>query len=70
MPVRGAASPRGETRVGLRCGREGVLLVDAHPGVDRPGITVVAVYPVVVADPREARLCELAGGQLAGGERA
>ena len=40
------------------CG-ERVVLVHAHPGVDRPRVTLVAVRSVPLANPREAGLDEL-----------
>ena len=56
--------------VGLPGGGEGVLLVDAHPGVDRGRVPLVAVCPVAVADARQARLNELRCRERPVGEQA
>ena len=63
---RRARRPRRAARRRVRRRRERVLLVDAHPGVDRVGIAVVAVRAVPLADPREAGLDELARGERRG----
>ena len=63
-----AVPPHGRLAQALvreRGGRERVLLVDAHPGVDRAGVTVVAVRAVDLADPIEQRAGHFSGGDLA-----
>ncbi len=70
-PDRDAAQPRqriareGARVVGLRRGGQGLLLVDAHPGVDGGAIAVVAVGAVALVDAREAGSRELGGRELA-----
>ena len=54
-----------ELLVGARGGRQRVLLVDPHPGVDRGGIALVAVRPVALADAFEAGFDELGGREPA-----
>ena len=53
-----------EARVGTVGGRERILLVDAHPRIDRAWIPVVAVFPVALPNAPEARLGELPRGDL------
>ena len=54
----------GARRVELPRPLERLLLVDAHPGVDRARIALVAVRAVALADAREARARELRRGEL------
>ena len=51
--------------VGTRGGLERVLLVDAHPGVDRAWVAFVAADAVDFADPREKGCRHLAGREPA-----
>ena len=68
-PAELGRAARREPLVGARRRLERVLLVDAHPGVDRARVAVVRVGSVPLADSREAGVDELARRERARPER-